>query len=124
MKLTAENVKETFMNCLFKEGEDINTAVIGKGVMTNAGFHPQRLKDATPNIEAMLNELPDVFKPDSGGGMSFLQACMDKNGNQWGEHSNIDQLVCLGLASGKLKYLMPRDMWEILPGGMPYLVLC
>jgi len=29
----------------------------------------------------------------------------------------------LGIASGKLSYLMPREMWKVLPGGMPYLVV-
>lgn len=123
MNLTAQNVSEIFMNCLFKEGENTENHIVAEGVMTKVGFHPERLKEATPKIEAMVNELPDEFKPNGGGGMSFLNACMDKNGNHWAEHSTIDQLVCLGVASGKLKYLMPREMWSILPGGMPYLVV-
>lgn len=123
MNLTSENVSEIFMNCLFKEGENTENAIIAEGVMTKVGFHPERLKQATPSIEAMANELPDEFKPKRGGGMSFLNACIDNKGNHWGEHKNIDQLVCLGIASGILKYLMPREMWEVLPGGMPYLVV-
>jgi hypothetical protein len=123
MNLTAQNVSETFMNCLFKEGENTENHIVAEGVMTKVGFHPERLKEATPQIEAMVNELPDEFKPTGGGGMSFLNACMDNKGNHWAEHSTIDQLVCLGIASGKLKYLMPREMWSVLPGGMPYLVV-
>jgi hypothetical protein len=123
MELTAQNVSETFMNCLFKEGESTDGCIIAAGVMTKVGFHPERLEEAVPKIEAMVNELPDDFKPDGGGGMSFLNACVDKNGNHWAEHSTIDQLVCLGIASGKLQYLMPREMWSVLPGGMPYLVV-
>ena len=40
-----------------------------------------------------------------------------------GMYSNVDQLVCLGNAIGKVKFLMPRDMWPILPGGMPYIAI-
>lgn len=123
MNLTAQNVSETFMNCLFKEGENTENHIVAEGVMIKVGFHPERLKEATPKIEAMVNELPDEFKPNSGGGMLFLNACMDNKGNHWAEHSTIDQLVCLGIASGKLQYLMPREMWSVLPGGMPYLVV-
>ena len=43
---------------------------------------------------------------------------------QWtGFHQTMDELVCLGLAIEKLSYLMPREYWKILPGGMPYLVI-
>jgi len=49
--------------------------------------------------------------------------CMDKHGVQWGEHRNIEQLVVLGIAAKMVKYCMPRDMWGILPGGMPYIAI-
>ena len=124
MNLTAENVTNTFMNCLFQEGENTDNHIVGEGVMTKVGFNPERLKEATPKIEEMLNDLPDSFKANGGGGMSFLNMCQDKNDNQWtGMHQTVDQLVCLGNASGKLKFLMPKEMWSILPGGMPYLVV-
>jgi hypothetical protein len=32
----------------------------------------------------------------------------------------MDELVCLGLAIGKVEFQMTRDMWSILPGGVPY----
>jgi hypothetical protein len=35
----------------------------------------------------------------------------------------MDELVCLGLAIGRIAFLMPREMWEMLPGGMPYIVV-
>ena len=123
MKLTAQNVHDIFMLCLFKDGENTDNHIIGEGVMMKVGFHPERLKAAEPQIAEMLNDLPDSFKATGGGGMSFLNMCVDKNDNQWGEHENIDQLICLGIATGKLQYLMPRDKWSLLPGSMPYLVV-
>ncbi len=121
--LTRQNVFQAFKYCLFNEGEDTENHIIAEGVMVKVGFHPERLKEATPIIERMLNDLPNEFQSDGSGGWSFLNACMDKNGNHWGGHQDIDQLVCLGIASGKLKYLMPRKMWSAMPGGMPYLMV-
>jgi hypothetical protein len=38
-------------------------------------------------------------------------------------HQRVEQLVQLGIAVGKIRYLLPRDMWDALPGGMPYFVV-
>jgi hypothetical protein len=75
-------------------------------------------------IETMLDELPDEFKKTGGGGMSFLNACNDKHGNQWTDlHQRMEQLFQLDIGIGKVKCLMPREMWGILPDGMPYYVV-
>jgi hypothetical protein len=124
MKLTAENVKNTFLNCLYKECECTEKHVKVEGVMLKIGFNPIRLKENEQHIIDMLNELPDSFKKNGGGGMSFLNMCYDKYDEQWtGIHKNVDELVCLGLAIGKLSYLTPKDTWSVLPGGMPYLLV-
>ena len=122
--LTTENVHDLFMNCLFADGEDTDDHVIARAVMMNIGFHPERLKNNTEKIVEILNDLPDTFKKNGGGGMSFLNMCEDKNGNQWtGAHKTMDELIALGIASGKMSYLMPREEWHMFPGGMPYLVV-
>lgn len=123
MKLSAENVNSVFMNCLFKEGDDTSVYKVVEGVVIKAGFHPERLKEAEESIFDMLNDLPDEFKKGGGGGMSFLNMCNDKHGNQWAEHQTMDKLVCLGIAVGKMSFLMPREMWKVLPGGMPYVLI-
>lgn len=124
MKLTAENVTNVFMACLFKDGEPTETYKTGEGVKTKAGFHPERLKDAEPDIISMLSELPNEFKKTGGGGWSFLNMCQDKNGNQWADfHKTMDELVILGNAIEKVKFQLPKEMWDVLPGGMPYLVV-
>lgn len=124
MNLTAEKVHTTFMNCLFNEGEPTDNYKIGEGVMMKVGFNPERLKESEPAIIEMLNDLPDEFKKTGGGGMSFLNMCNDKEGNQWADlHKTMDELVALGNATGKLSFLMPKEMWDVLPGGMPYLVV-
>lgn len=123
MELTAENVNKVFMDCLFKDGEDTTTHVAVEGIVTNVGFNPTRLDSHKQDIADMLDMLPDSFKQSGGGGMTFLNACMDNNDIQWGEHRDMEQLVLLGIATKKAKFLMPRDMWQVCPGGMPYFVV-
>jgi hypothetical protein len=121
MNLTAENVHEVFMKCLFKDAEPQDNPVEGCGVMMRMGFHPGRLEENREKILSMLDGLPDNFKEGKGGGWSFLNACNDKNGNQWADmHQTMDELVCLGLALKVLKFQLPREMWGAFPGGMPY----
>lgn len=123
MDLTAENVSSVFNDCLFNDGEDSTSHVVGEAVKMKVGFHPERLEAHRTEIEAMLNQLPDQFKAGMGDGYSFLEACVTASGEHWGEHSNIDQLLSLGNAIGKATFLMPRDTWNIFPGGMPYFVI-
>ncbi len=123
MELTAKNVTEILMDCLFKEGEDTSVHVKGEGVRLAIGFNPERLEKNKEKISELVEQLPKEFKKESGGGYSFLNACVTSNGNQWGQHDNIDELLCLGLASGKISYLLPRELWTSLPGGMPYFII-
>lgn len=122
--LTSEKVEEIFMDCLFKEGEDTSNYIKAEGVIHSVGFHPGRLASHREEIKTLLGELPGAFKTSRGGGMSFLNACNDKHGNQWtGLHQHMEQLFQLGIAIGKVKCLLPRNMWSALPGGMPYYVV-
>lgn len=124
MEVTSENVTNTFMDCLFKEGEDTSNPAIAEGVTSKFGFHKERLKSYSEEIKDMLSQLPKDFQQSSGGGMSFLNACENAKGEQWtGLHTIMEQLFVLGLASDKVKCLMSRDMWAVLPGGMPYYVI-
>lgn len=119
--LDPKKVNSIFIDCLFVEGEDTSNHVKAEGITSNVGFHPDRLESRKAEIVAMLDELPDEFKESGGGGMSFLNACNDKHGNQWtGLHQRMEQLFQLGIGVGKVKNLMPREMWDALPGGMPY----
>lgn len=122
-KISAKEVRALLLSCLFKEGEDTTNYVPAEGILSRLGFHPERLEQARPQVVAWLNLLPDNFKEEGGGGMSFLAACMDKNGVHWGEHQSMEQLFLLGIGLGLVKCLLPRDMWQVLPGGMPYYVV-
>ena len=108
------------MDCLFRDGEDTTAAVKVEGILQNFGFHPERLKENEDSIYKLLKELPEGFQVDGGGGWSFLQACVDKEGRLWGQHRNMEQLFVLGIAIGKAQFQLSREMWSALPGGMPY----
>jgi len=124
MDLTAKNVTDIFMDCLFRDGEDTSNPAIAEGITSKFGFHKERLKSYIDDIADMLSQLPKEFQKESGGGMSFLNACNNFNGEQWtGLHEVMEQLFTVGLASGKVQCLMPRDIWAVMPGGMPYYVV-
>jgi hypothetical protein len=122
--LDPQRVEAIFMDCLFKEGEDTSNHIEAEGIIGSVGFHPERLESHRAEIEALLGELPNEFKVSGGGGWSFLMACNDKHGNQWTSlHLRMDQLFQLGNGIGKVKSLMPRELWSALPGGMPFYII-
>ena len=130
MKLNTTNLTNVFMECLFTEEEALNSELISKsliveGVNLKVGFHPNRIKQNTDNIISMLNCLPDKFLlGGEGGGASFLDMVMDENNDDWTSlHADVDKLITLGLAINYVSFLVPRKMWEILPGGLPYVVV-
>lgn len=125
MQLNAENVTKVLKSCLFDEGytdEDLKRAIEVESVMLHIGFDSDRVKQHEKEIVELLEQLPKEFKKTEGGGWSFLNACMDKDGNHWGEHRNIDELIALGLAVDKIQFLLPREVWVALPGAVPYFV--
>jgi hypothetical protein len=129
MELTAENVMNVLTDCLFRNAElaDANgmpaNAVLVEGITSRMGFHKERLESHREDVCSMLSELNENFFADKGGGYSFLGACDKKNGEQWGEHRNMEDLFLLGLGLGVVKEAVSRDMWKVLPGGMPYYVI-
>ena len=124
MELTSDNVQQTMRKCLFQDNEDTSKAVKISGIAATYGFNPDSLEKNKKDISDMLSQLPTQFHQGTGDGWSFLNACDDNKGNQWtGLHSVMDELFCLGLGIKRVRYLMPREMWTALPGGMPYLVV-
>ena len=123
MKLTKEKVRAIFTDCLYTEaelnGNKPNYAIYAEGIT----FNPKKIKKYKKTISLFLDELPKEFKKTEGGGWSFLKMPFDKNEHQWGEQSDAQQLLLLGLATGKAKYLFPRELCIILPGSVPYIVI-
>ena len=116
----SEVVSKAFMECLFKKGEDTSNYVKVEGIMNNFGLHPQRLEERRELVIALLAELPAEFKE----GYTFLNICTNKNGELWtGDHRVCEQLIVMAIGLNLMSYCFPREMWAILPGGVPYLIV-
>lgn len=126
MELTSENVHAIMLHCLFDRDEDTSNCVISKGPAIVAGFHPERLESHRDEVTSLLTQLPIAFRSVKDGGedgASFLQMSFRQDETQWGEHINAQELVLLAQALGLLRCIVPRSMWFLFPGGMPYYVI-
>ena len=127
MELTAANIKSVIHDCLFTADELANGTptdyVAAEGVMMQVGFHPGRLESHREDVRSMLGQLADDLMHDKGGGMSLMNMPFTKDGTQYGEQRDADALYLLGSALGLAKYVLPRPMWSMFPGGMPYIVV-
>ena len=128
MKLTAQNVEAVFAKCVadeFKADQEPGLSPPIQGVLHRTQFWLAPLRQHHSDIDDMLDGLPSGFHEGKGGGWSFLQACMDRDGGQWtGLHSTMEKLFMLGLAIGRVREPEPfASMRADLPGGMPYYVI-
>jgi len=123
-QLKADAVNETFLDCLFKDKPTVGGYVKAEGITLSVGFNPESLAKNTEKIHDFLMQLPSPFHQAHGGGYSFLGACEDSTGLQWtGMHKDMEELFLLGVATGYVKCLLPREIWNSLPGGVPYYVV-
>jgi len=128
--LKVDDVREVFEDCLFHMEEvengkpkDPNMMIQVEGIVSNFGFHKERVESNREKIIAMLKELPEQFHKDGGGGWSFLNACNDKHGKQWtGFHRDMEMLFAMGIAIGKASWQF-KEIQTSLPGGVPYVVV-
>jgi len=126
-KISADRVREIFEDCCSVPQEHVATAFKAvEGILPKHGvwFHVPKLESYRDEIAEMLMHLPEEFHENIGGGYSFLNACNDCFGDQWdGDHATMEKLVQLGLGIDKVVFNAPRDMWDALPGGMPYFMV-
>ena len=120
--LTSEAVTETFEKVYDEDNGDVEVDLALGGLRR---FNSKALDENKARILELLRELPEEFmKSGSGGGWSFLEAANDKHGNQWtGMHMVMAQLFGMGQAAGLVELLLPRELWAVAPGGMPYYVV-
>jgi len=122
----AEQIHTVMMDCLYKDeelavkGQPPEGAILVEGLVNKFGLHPGRVEAHKEEVRGFLDQMPQVFHAEGGGGMSFLSLCNTADGRQWGEHRNMEELVVLGIACNLASYCLPRDMWAMLPGGVPY----
>ena len=119
MELTEGNVKTLMEACMAQTKEEVCTVV--EGIAHSYGMVLARVAENEETIVDLLAQLPVEFHEATGGGRSFLNACNNREGRQWADlHMSMESLFVLGMAAGWVKCLLPRDMWKVLPGEMPY----
>ena len=124
MDLNSENVAKLFSSCLFDDeytGENQPSKEYwaeGGGVVRQFVFDIRKIKNHKEDIKSLLDQLPNSFK-DNMIGDSFIMMPFTKNGYQWGEQRNAEQLMTLGVASGYLQ-VSPRKVW-MCTHGVPYI---
>lgn len=128
--LNGDAVNKLFTSLLFqenemKDGKPIIEPKIGEGLRVKSyDFFPERIDAKKEDIKGMLSQLPNEFMESSGGGWSFLNANVTKDGELWTDsHEAMEQLFAMANALGLSEYKLPRKMWSMLPGGRPYVVV-
>ncbi len=119
LKLSAYNVVETVKSCLYLPGESHDDAIKVAGVSGGFGFSPVRIEAHREDIKDLLSQLSHRFEE----GASLLEAPLSEAGDLWGEQIHAEHLLLLGMAAGYVEQLIPyedRQLWCILPGGLPY----
>lgn len=103
------------------DGKAPEGAVMVDGCVRSFGFHPERLERVRPKVVALIREVvQDAFMKGGGEGWSMLNLAEDREGNVWGGQRDADDLLCLAIGLKMAGFCMPRSMWSMLPGGMPY----
>lgn len=119
-QLTVENVSEILKECLYQEGEDTSNHLSVEGIKRTFGFNPEKLEKHKESIREMVSQVHPMFQQ----GWSFLNLCMKNDSETWAsDHSSMEELMCLGVATGFMVLPAPRDMWHLLAGGMPYIIV-
>ena len=122
IELTPDNVNSIFDEC--KCIPDKLGSRAFEGVMNTHVYDTDKISENREQIKSLLMQLPDDFMKSKGGGWSFLNMCVRKDGLQWtGFHAIVEKLMTLGMAAGYVYFLLPKNLWHILPGQMPYIVI-
>ncbi len=122
LELTANNVFRVLCDCFFKEEElkngvpIVDEYVSVDGIVRKFGFNKERLFGHKQDIIDLIDQLPDFSE-----GVSFLNLPFTKDGVQWGEQINAEQLIVLGIGIGVLEELLPRKDWVFCPSSVPFI---
>lgn len=113
----AERVDAIMKLCLNEKPEG---ALVVEGLERTFGFSSEKVAVHREEIRELLDHMDPSFHTNGGGGMTFLNLPRDKHLDQWGEQRDAEALLCLGIAAGMAKILVPRELWSMFPGGVPY----
>jgi hypothetical protein len=123
-ELTSDNVVEAFNDSLYG---DSNTTPLDpikvEGIVHTIVFNKTQLENHRDEVISWIDQLPPNFLKEGGGGWTFLNLCMRKDGVQWtGFHLIQEHLLTMAIALDLAQIQLPREMWSVLPGSVPYVV--
>ena len=121
--INATRLHEICLDSLFNE-EELKEGVEycpGYGVLHNFGFKPEKIEEYAEEVKDILSNLEEGFFTPHGE--SFLKLPFDKMGQQWGEHANAEELVLIGSATGYVDFSIPRIIWNLMPGSVPFITV-
>lgn len=122
-QLSTDAVEEVFLSCMSSEHATGQNETV-QGVVHKFSMDPEKVREHSEQIHGWLDQLPEAFHEGTGDGWSFLNACYDRDGRQWtGLHLQMEKLFVLGQILGRVTYPLPRTLWNVLPGGMPYVMI-
>lgn len=119
-------IRTIFDDCLLPTDYTNDTKCISVcGVSAIFGINPDKIEEHREEIFKMMQALPIEFweSPIGSDGYTFLNLPFTKDGAQWGEQQNAQELMVLGITAGYMQYLFSKDYWEVLPGSVPYIVI-
>jgi hypothetical protein len=129
--LIDERVRTIYKLCSFQEGLVDKAFTYGnpdfdftqiEGFRWKAQFNSANLASYISQIEAMLQELPDVFREEHGGGL-FSGMQYTNDGHRWTTSAlTTEKLLLLGMAIGRLRFVLPKHQWKFIKNGEPIIV--
>lgn len=124
-------INAAFTDSLYKEDEipPDGSMPVGmvhaEGVRGMFGLHPTRLESHRSEVISAINLVHPAFhlSGEEAGGASFLQLPVLADGTHWAEHQTCNELVVLAIGLGLGGICGTREIWHLMPGGVPYLWL-
>jgi hypothetical protein len=124
VELTEFNVHEKFLYCLQKMSENGRRGVRVEAISIRVTFDAVRLLEIRSNIKHALDQLPTGFTQSLGGGLSFTAMKFNRQFRIWSYNPRSqEELLALSMGLGLADFLVPRDVWHLLPGQTPFVVI-
>lgn len=130
LPLNDENVAAIFNECLVVDTDHENFRVYNVGLIesvTDRTYFRVNTLAVRRNyelIDSWIDKLPKQFFSDGGGGWTFLNMFLTSKMKPWTSSPvAMEQLLILGIAAKRIKYILPRYAWTMFPENMPYIVI-
>jgi len=120
MEFDSVNIRNLATSCMFKpeEFDDLqyfsSNSITVTGISMKVCYDKSKIDKYREIIVNLIDSIPGIED-----GVSILD--LPKNNKKISTYS-CELLMCLGVASGEIEYMYPRDMWENLPNGFPLVV--